>query len=220
MRLDEQDDRVAQDTAGEQCHARGGRDAHPLDHAVADLGDQPEADEQRAEDAELDEQPGGEHLPRTAAREAPAAGDPLEQRSEQGEVEKRLHQSDDQPHLVAQRQAQRALEHQPRLVQETSSAGTSSGGDRLVAERATGQGQEDVVERRRVYLDAGQLDATPASARAAPKAAPARREAEVEQVALGAQHRGAVDGLGTARAPRSRAGSARLSARDRRTDSP
>ena len=120
-------------------------------------------------------------------REPRHAGDLLEQRAEQCDVQQRLHQSDDQPHLVPQRQAHRAHEHEPGLVQETHSQPPQAA-IRLVAKFATSQGQEHVVKRRPADLDSGQRrPGAPQRSEQARERAARVGQTEIEQIAVGAQ---------------------------------
>ena len=154
---------------------------HPLglDHAGPPLGDQAEAGEQGAEDPELHQQAGHEERVRVGGAEL--AGERLEQRAEQREVEDRLQQPDDHPGRVAQRDAAAGGGRRRRSsranVRDGAPRGLASGGI-LVAERAAGQGEEHVVEGGAAHLDRAS-SAMPGRVqrRAAAAAARARRSA-------------------------------------------
>ena len=95
--LDEQHHDVAQHPPDDQGGAAGRRDHLPVDHARAPFVDDGEADKGAAENAELHQKPGHEHLPGVAGRKAGHAGDPGQQRPEQGEIKDRLQQPDHAP---------------------------------------------------------------------------------------------------------------------------
>jgi hypothetical protein len=89
------------------------RDAGPV------LGDEPEADEHGAEEPELDQQPGHEHLPGVAGRQVGRRlHHLLQQRAEQGQVEDRLAEGDEQPHRLAEAEPHGAGEDDPGLTRE------------------------------------------------------------------------------------------------------
>src|SRR5581483_9032232 len=95
---------------------------HPLDHPGAPLGDDREADEEAAEQAELHEQAGHEDPPGLVRGGAGSADEVLHQRPEQGEVQDRLDDPDDQPRGVAQRETQLPAEDQPGVSQGAGKA--------------------------------------------------------------------------------------------------
>ena len=113
--LHEQEHRVAQRApeqhrdAAHRCHA------HPLDDAVAQLGDEPEADERGAEDRDHDEHPGHEPVERVDARAGLGDG-ALEQRAEEDEVEDGLEDAHEQPDGLAEGQDEGPAEDQPGLA--------------------------------------------------------------------------------------------------------
>ena len=70
-RLHEQDHDVAERAPEKHRRPAHRRDPHPLDDAVAELGDQAEADERRPEQRHLDQQPGHEPVVGVDARRRP-----------------------------------------------------------------------------------------------------------------------------------------------------
>jgi hypothetical protein len=118
-RLDEQRHHVAQYPAGQDSQPAHRGDAQPLDHPGAPVGDDREADEGRAEQAELDQQAGHE-VRVGVGRAADQAGveDLGEERAEESQVQDRLDQPDNHPGRVAQRQAQLPPEDQQGIAGE------------------------------------------------------------------------------------------------------
>ena len=130
-----------------------GRDPLALDDAGPVLGDQPEADEQRAEDAQLDQDPGHEDLVGVGrARAAPASGSSSGPNSTRYRIGCIRH--DDEPGGIAQRHPHRAGEDGAGVAQQRAhQTGHLLGvrarrGGSGVPQGAAGQLQEHVVQAR------------------------------------------------------------------------